>query len=152
MLEMMISVAIMATMASILFPMASHHYRQGLMTQYRTQAEYFLKQARILAMEKGRNVSFCQQNDAQQQGLQMRLRGSTDTTVCSGVAYRTLNIPNQDNLFLVTNMSNSGDYYDPRGKFIGAGKTLCIHNRRNYIRFTLNAYSLREDRGAGACP
>jgi prepilin-type N-terminal cleavage/methylation domain-containing protein len=150
MLEMLISVAIMATMASILFPMAHYHYRQGIMTQYQAQAGYFLKHARIIAMEKGRNVSFCQKNISGQYILELRLRGSAHSNVCSGEVYRTLPISSQDGIELVTHLSG---YYDPRGKYQGgAHDDLCLHNHKNHLRFTLSAYGLAESKGSGVCP
>ena len=56
-IELVVVSSLLLAVAAIAFPMAGTQYERTQMTKFGSQLEYFLKQARMTAMEKGKNVS-----------------------------------------------------------------------------------------------
>lgn len=153
-IELVVVSSLLLAVAAIAFPMAGTQYERTQMTKFGSQLEYFLKQARMTAMEKGKNVSLCHQSTADREFLAMQLQDSTATTACDGVRYKTMELPYQEQMRFDSTALNG--HYDPRGKYQYAtgqsSASICIDvQQRSFIRFSLRAFGLEQSRGKGTC-
>jgi len=156
MIEVGIATAIMGLMVAMVLPLAGNYMRQSTLNRYAAEFEYFLKHARMVAMEKSQNVGFCYVEEANSFDLQMRLLGSAAGDPCaSGVIFRTFRLPASERIRLETEQLNG--YYDPRGKFRyvddATTASACLTNRETHQMFHLHPYGLLQRREAGGdCP
>lgn len=107
-LEFLVAVAIIAILAGIAIPSFQRYYRTYKYNEYVMQVESTLKWARMVAMERGINVSVCVQNNS----LVVYENGANRQLQCSGTVLRRVNIA--DNFVQIT-ASGGGANFDPRG-------------------------------------
>lgn len=154
-LELSVVMGLLLAVAAIAFPMAGTQYQRSQSKKFASELEYFLKQARMAAMEKGRNVALCHRTSPTQESLSMQIQDSTAVNACDGLRYKTLQLPYQENMRF--DASDLNGYYDPRGRFnYAAGETesaICLNIQgRSFVRFSLGVFGVEQNQGQGICP
>lgn len=143
-LELILALGLMAILATIAVPSIIRYYRDYKFNDYAAQMDYFVKYAKIYAMEKTTNIGICVSST--NKTLTIRDIGrSRGAGICSGTVI--ISMPIAENYIT---LAGSGASIDPRGVTIFSGNACVSYNNR-YSKVCLSKTSVRTEKGSGGC-
>jgi len=153
-IEMLVVIIIAGILAAIAVPSYMDMVKKHKLTQYATEMEYLVKYAKIVAMERTRNVGVCV--DSTNGQLILYDMGTNRGPLGSGTQISNMTIASSDasgyNISLTGSNSGKAFSFDPRGLAIVLGH-VCLTNGRKYYKVSVDRASIRTQEGAGTtCP
>lgn len=141
--ELMITVALIAILASIAVPALLKYQRDYKFLDYASQMEYLVKTAKIYAMERTTNVGICVQGNT----LTIRDIGTDrGAGICAGNdVIKTMTVTDS-----YVTLGGTGASVDPRGLAIQLGN-VCVSYNNMHERVSISRTGIRTERGAGGC-
>lgn len=142
-IELLIVLAILSTLAGIALPPLSRYYRNYKYNEYILQVESTIKWAKFIAMERGIAVGVCVQNNT----LTLHNMERRRSGICNGDVIRSVEIRDE---FVSIRATGGGSAFDPRGLAIFSS-TVYVERRDTG---QCECYSIQSLRGLvrrGAC-
>jgi type IV fimbrial biogenesis protein FimT len=146
-IELLVGVALMAIVSSMAIPNLHAYYREFKFDEYASHIEYSVKQAKIFAMEKTRNVGVCVNTGSKTVAIN-DIGTNRGAGACTGTQLKRVTIAEAH-----IGMSGGSVTLDPRGLAIlpGAGNNVCITYNNKHSRVVVSRTGVRVDRGPGGC-
>ncbi|HWR90012.1 MAG TPA: prepilin-type N-terminal cleavage/methylation domain-containing protein, partial [Dissulfurispiraceae bacterium] len=121
-IELLVGVALMAIVSATAIPNLYAYYRDFKFDEYASQIEYSVKQAKIYAMERTRNVGVCVNTGGRTVAIN-DVGTNRGAGPCTGTELRRVVIPEAH-----ISMTGGSVTLDPRGLAIlpGTGNNVCI--------------------------
>ncbi|MBA4416355.1 MAG: hypothetical protein C0392_00365 [Syntrophus sp. (in: bacteria)] len=148
-IEAMIVVIIMGIIAAIAVPSYLQMMKSHKLTKYGNNMEYLVKYAKIMAMERTRNIGVCVDSSTTLNIYDIGT--SRGAGICTGTVVSTMTVASYDATGYNISISGSGASFDPRGLAIWTGNT-CVSNGIKYHKVVVNRTGIRTENGTGACP
>lgn len=146
--ELLVVIIIMGILAGLGVPMYLNSLKDRTLQEYGANMEYQIRSARLLAMERTKNVGICRSSATQLIIYDMGTdRGASQ---CSGTQASAMTISASHNTNYGISLSGSGGAIDPRGLAIWTGN-VCVSNGAKYIKVIINRVGLRTQEGSGGC-
>ncbi|MEM4134697.1 MAG: prepilin-type N-terminal cleavage/methylation domain-containing protein [Candidatus Micrarchaeia archaeon] len=140
--ELLIVIAIISILAGIAIPQLSKYYREYRFSDYASQMEYLVKQAKIYAMERTVNVGVCVQGNT----LSIRNLGTNrGAGICTGTAIKSMTVTDS-----YVTLGGTGGSFDPRGLAIQIGNT-CVSYSGKFVKMHISKAGIRKEAGTGGC-
>lgn len=162
--ELMIVLTIIATMASIAVPGLMRYKKDYIFNDYASQIDYIVKHGKIYSMEHSTNIGICVTTNPKRLTIFNigRDRGAdtcqSTNTFCKDNNHTAPCIINRITIledYVSINGSNNGSVVkiDPRGIAIypGAGGNICISYGGRYSKIVIGRTSIRTESGSGVC-
>lgn len=139
--EMIITVAILGILAGIAVPSLLKYQKRYAYFEDAGRMEYLAKYAKIVAMERTRNIGLCVSGGT----FTIRDLGtSRGAGICTGTVLQTFT-PKP-----YVTLAGSGGSIDPRGIAIQLGN-VCVTYDNSYTKVNISRTGMRVDTGTGGC-
>ncbi len=148
-IEALIVVVIMGVVAALAIPLYNQSIKDHKLTKYGNNLEYFIKSAKIMAMEKTTNTGIC--IDSSTKVILYDMSTSRGGGVDSGTAVTSMDVESYDASGFNTSFTGSGGSFDSRGLAIATGSA-CVSNGIKYYKVFISRTGLRTQKSTGACP
>ena len=147
-IEMLVVIIIAGILAAIAIPSYMDMVKKHKLTQYGTEIEYLVKYAKIVAMERTRNVGVCV--DSSTSLILYDIGTSRGAGICTGTSVKNMTVTSSDASGYNISVSGSGASFDPRGLAIWNGY-VCVANNMRYVKVCISRTGMRTEEGNGGC-
>ena len=147
--ELLIVIGILLILSGVGFYYFSSIYKKEELKKHASILEYFIKEARMYAIQKSVNVGLCVPDN---QTVQMINMGTQRGDPCSGNIVRKFSVKPPFIIKESVALNKNGLAFDPRGTAIYSGN-ICLQGEDYHYKFVLSTGRgyIKEESAPGTC-